>query len=285
MKKEIVLSGCSQMANYIDYHNRNNEWGNHYYPVYDKVQDKYISKKWENIDPWPIPVEILAKKYDMIPVDLAYPGSGNKQIYQKLLDYVYLNHKNIGLVVACWSSFSRIDFDTKEEVIGSKKRPGPDYDSNRYWQTLTFNDYENTTRNKEILYFRTDEPYEIWKSLYYYGTIFPEKDIDDFFRYSVTLDLICKEYNIECVQCASIRTEAINNSSKLLKYFINHPMYYKINEMNFYGWPMYKSLGGDCTYSCMVGHCINEYDPHPNKIGHELIANQLINFIEERNIL
>ena len=63
---------------------------------------------------------------------------------------------------------------------------------------------------------------------------------------------------------------------------LDHPIFYKMNEDHFYGWPMFSQIGG-----FSLSDKLNEVDPerknlrisdedtHPNIDGHKVIAELL----------
>ena len=65
----------------------------------------YTDKAY-NFPVWPT---LLGEKLNMESINLARSGQGNEFIYGTLLDYI-IGTKNIGLVIAMWSEFQRIDF-------------------------------------------------------------------------------------------------------------------------------------------------------------------------------
>ena len=68
---------------------------------------------------------------------------------------------------------------------------------------------------------------------------------------------------------------------------LDHPIFYKINEDHFYGWPMFHQIGG-----FNLSNKLNEADPeqknlrisaedtHPNTEGHKFIAELLYDHYE-----
>lgn len=265
-KKELVVSGCSMVADYVNSRNMLSKKGWKGYRYYDKNKKKYINAEWEYKEPFPIVVDILSEKYNMKPVDLAFPGSGNKQIYNRTMNYILENNKNIELVIVCWSSFTRIDFEVK-------------INNNYEYKTLIYREYDKLSEiNKETVH---SSFYDCWMFLEKIGHIFPERDVNDFYRYSITLDKICYAYGIECIQCSSIRPFMHGNLSKKI---ILHPLFGEINSFNFYGWPIFPFLGGK-TLCDTNNNIISKFDTHPNKKGHIHMANNLDNFIKERGIL
>ena len=242
------------------------------YKGFDVDTNEWKKIEWVKMKPWPTPGDIMSKHYDMKLVSLAYPGSGNEQIYNKLAEYVIENHKSIGIVVACWTSFSRKDFAVNYERA-------PLGDNTKHYQTMVYNHFVDHESNKNYL----NDQYDNWLTLVKLDHIYPEREVDDFYRYSIALDLICKNYGIELVQCASIITWPYQESA--IKYFIDHPLMPQVNRVNFYGWPIFYELGGNHLMLHGKEHCISEYDGHPTEATHKYMANTLIDFIDQRGIL
>lgn len=88
MKKVLLVSGCSFTdSNYIS----------SYYPDMDCSWPK-----------WP---EVLAEKLDMECINLARNGGGNEYIYSSLFDEITNGFTDrIGLVIAGWSQCQRVDY-------------------------------------------------------------------------------------------------------------------------------------------------------------------------------
>lgn len=256
------------VADYIHYRNEIAKHGNPKYPVRNVHTNEWHDTIWEYEKPHPTPSKLMADYYGMNEVNLAFPGSGNKQIFYKLSDYVIKNHKKIGLVVACWSSFTRVDLETNQQML-----PANDY------QSIVFSEYRDSERVKR----EVNDRYPLWKMLWNHGHMFYQKDIDAFYRYSILLDSICKQYGIECVQGASIITYP--TSDDFNKYFIEHPMLSEVNHINFYGWPVFWDMGGRSIYDFNEKHFVSEHDQHPNAKGHEVVANRLIEFIDSRGFV
>ena len=86
--KKLIVSGCSYTAK------------------------DYISSGHPEMDcSWPKWPQLLAKKLDMQPVNLAYNGAGNRFILQTLLEAIERTPKEeIGMVVAAWSQANRDDW-------------------------------------------------------------------------------------------------------------------------------------------------------------------------------
>ena len=71
-------------------------------------------------------------------------------------------------------------------------------------------------------------------------------------------------------------------SDNVISLMLDHPIFYKMNEDHFYGWPMFSQIGG-----FRLSDKLNEVDPerknlrisdedtHPNTEGHKFIAELL----------
>ena len=77
------------------------------------------------------------------------------------------------------------------------------------------------------------------------------------------------------MQCSAFNTL----STDVISLMLDHPIFYKMNEDRFYGWPMFAQIGG-----FNLSDKLNEVDPemktlrvsdkdtHPNTEGHKFIA-------------
>ena len=269
--KELVLSGCSMVADYVRHKNERHARGDKVYLVQNGNDGTYAKHTWNPIPTFETLPYLMAKELNLKPVDFACPGSGNLQIYNKLTDYIIQNSNKIGLVVACWTAWTRMDF--------AYKRPHEKYNSHNY-ENAVYSTYEDNENNKMSL----RNNYEVWKQMYSRGFVFPEKDVGDFIRYSIMLDTLCEHHGIECIQAASIQTHPYD--IELIKKFIGHPMFSKVNVMNFYGWPIFKDLGG-INLAGMIyeeKYRVHPMDSHPNKEAHQMMCNNLIEFMKERGL-
>ena len=104
--KKLIVSGCSFTDNYA---------------------------KTIGLKEWPIWPELLADSLGMELINLGKSGQGNEYIYSSLLDTV-IKEKNIGLVIAMWTEFQRLDF-----FINLKKDP--------HWTALHFPENEKDRNN------------------------------------------------------------------------------------------------------------------------------------------
>ncbi len=241
---------------------------------------------------WP---ELVADELDMECVNLAICGSGNERIYSTLSDYltqpsvrfakttfISKRHlfdkkyeftmtndlRNIGLVVAAWSQGHRRDWSERRLVKRVDKRD--------LWTNINYDD-------KGDLY------YWILKSL----------------RYQYAYQNLCKQLNVPYVQFQMLslwrayihfKIEELGKDTlyweREMKNCIFNTGYNELINKHFLGWP------GDVISdkywnekSWTLSDCLNrkdkisDEDVHPNKQGHEKLAEQFLKHLHEKNII
>tara|TARA_R100001460_G_scaffold79243_1_gene120232 strand:- start:104 stop:361 length:258 start_codon:yes stop_codon:yes gene_type:complete len=67
------------------------------------------------------------------------------------------------------------------------------------------------------------------------------------------------------------------DDKKVLLMLGTHPLFNKIKEEKFLGWPVFDALGGFCLQDLLKqpDHYISEEDWHPNAAGQELLAEKI----------
>ena len=133
-----------------------------------------------------------------------------------------------------------------------------------------------------------EDPFEGWKSQSFVNKLRPIVDMlierkmvsteYNFFkslRWYNAFQNYCESNNIPYMQCSAFNMLSDNVISLML----DHPIFYKMNEDHFYGWPMFSQIGG-----FNLSDKLNEVDPemkklrvsdedtHPNTKGHKVIA-------------
>lgn len=234
---------------------------------------------------WPKWPELVAKELDMDCVNLADSGAGNEKIYSSISDYLtqpyavrkgMTYHKpDIGLVVAAWSQGHRRDWSERKLVSRTQKRD--------MWTNTNWDD-------KGDLY------YWLLKSV----------------RYQYAYQNLCKQLKLPYVQFQMISlwrayvffkiespTDTKEEGSKIKKHWETEMKeclaatgYNELMNSNFLGWP------GDVisnTYwnqkSWTLKDClkrqdkISDEDVHPNKQGHEKLAEEFLKRLHENKIL
>ena len=250
MKKILLVSGCSNTEKdfYSDVH-----------PDLDCTWPK-----------WP---EILAKKLDMEPVNLAKSGMGNEYIYTTLLRYITRTNKDkIGLVIPAWTQNQRKDYQVKGYWQNQRVDPDGDVFS---WMRRTLDNYLSF----QILCERYNIPYMQVQMLSPYidwlNGLRPRDNDPVYlpdFRYTYPGDE--EEDNLKIIKM-------IDEYEDL------------INQKKFLGWPLSHEYGGYSLQKRLIGirskhtgvypynnldTMISNLDHHPNKKGQEIIAE----FIYER---
>lgn len=243
---------------------------------------------------WPA---LLSKKINMEVINLGQAGESNDFIFSKILDEI-LKTKNIGLVIVLWSEISRLGIPYNSELY-----------SNRRWARIYFerNDKENI-----YIPFMRDSYIKIRP---FYDPIFAENEnifplserVLRFFQLAYTLKEITKNLNINFLQAVGTKFCSFDSDFNAAKYILKYEKHYKINK-SFIGYPMLQQIGG-WVFDDLLGEIPNLRDPdtgfpdnkfrvgkipqkgpnffdsHPNKLGHQLIADKFYEEINKRNML
>lgn len=272
MKKKLIVSGCS---------------------FTDKNFESMSSPDYDCSFPkWP---ELLAKKLDMDCINLGSMGAGNNYIYSTLLEEITRTPKDeIGLVLAAWSQVNREDYQTyvdeqpslshrdnfNKNMVWRNKRIGRQGDL-FYWIKDTLRHYislENLCKNHNL-------PYKQFQMINAFESFLHGLSKTDF-EVVANLDnpLFVKRYKYSDI--------TDNDLIVCLNLFLEYEKI--IDTKNFIGYPPTQYLGGhtieekclgskskNANYTWPVEHdydaeqkelVISEYDFHPNKKGHEKIA-------------
>lgn len=254
-KKKLIVSGCS----YTD--------------------DRYKFPVWPTV---------LGEKLNMEVINLAEAGCGNEYIYSTLLDCV-IKEKNIGLVVVMWSEFSRIDFETPHPPNNKTKtktdgwRPIHTIRNNFY----TFDGYPVSRRN----YWKDEVSNLLNKYKYNEPKYRTRKSLRRFY----SLQKILESLDIQYLQIVGPMPDWGDNALECAKELLSNEYTNLIDEKTFVGWPIFTTIGGfavdqhldgmDPTFlsNRIDGRTIpdsdqgDKYDSHPNKLGHEQMADLLYN--------
>ena len=255
MKKILLVSGCS----FTD-------------PNMVSVPHPDLDTSWPK---WP---ELVAKELDMDCVNLADSGAGNEKIYSSISDYLtqpyavrkgMTYHKpDIGLVVAAWSQGHRRDWSEKRYVTKEEKRD--------QWSNMLNDD-------KGDLY------YWLLKSV----------------RYQYAYQNLCKQLKLPYVQFQMISLWRAYVHFKIdelgkdrqhweteMKECLAATGYNELMNTNFLGWPgdvisnTYFNEKSWTLKDCLSAkHKISKQDRHPNKQGHEKLAEEFLKHLHENKIL
>ncbi len=267
-KNQLVLAGCSMMADYVTHKNKVSDWGK----INQRRADGKIVK-WDVIEPWPTPDIIIAEEFGNDPVNIALPGASNERIFKQVCEYIFANHNKMDRLIVAWSSFSRIDVP-----LDHKNGLGQTF------ATLHANSYNVNDPNVKVR-IGHHNLVDVWYALHRAGSIDPILETNNFFFWNRIIRSLCSMYDIKLYQCASImdvydENESVNDM-KIYKHIIEHQDY-DIIEKTFYGWPIYRSIGGCGLFSDWSGEfIISEDDKHPTEYAHIVAAGKLINWIKK----
>jgi len=200
----------------------------------------YESAHNPNIDvSWPKWPEILGKQLDCEVINLGFSGAGNEYISSTILDNI--DKYNPDLVIAAWSQSQR-----------------KDYMSHNRWNNILYDMYG-------------DMEYFINKSLRTYYLM------QEYFKFKKI-----KYCPFQMLPIYSINSHSLlkDEEKKLVSKIILKSVYHNKIDDSFIGWPCEKTIGGfTIKDEILKGYSgeglkyqISEMDTHPNKKGHELIA-------------
>ena len=281
MKKILIVSGCSFTdKNFVSLSN----------PNYDCSFTK-----------WP---ELLAEKLNMDCINLGSCGAGNDYIYNSLLEEIIRRPKEeIGLVIAAWSQVQRVDWQEygkfapngfsykdyhNDNMIWRNKRLGKEGNV-FYWMLDHLRrivSFDSLCKSHNIPYkqFQMLTPFDAWLN----GLMKTDFEIK---RNAVAKVIFGKETNfVNRYKYKSILSNANEDLEHLLKLMLKYEKY--IDTKNFLGWPVHLRLGGYAVeqkvmmtlpvLNNITELMIGGYDYHPNKKGHEKIAEFLYGQLENR---
>lgn len=210
---------------------------------------------------WPFPVwpEVLSEKLNLKCVNIGKKGAGNEYIFSRGLDALH-TEKNIGMMVIMWSEFHRMDW-CKE---------------NGMWYTMHF-DVGGVIRN--IPKWKQD----IINSLNTHGLDSKKHQICRTLRFMYTLQTIAEINDIPFIQLVGTQPCNIDENYNAAKIILDSPYFDLITAI---GWPIIYSIGGWCIDNWLdevdenrnrtdSNLRISRSDSHPNKEGHEKIAEYL----------
>lgn len=247
----ILASGCS----FTDFHFKST-----FHPEYDVSYPK-----------WP---EILGKRLDKSVINLAQSGSSNDRISSGIIERLIKDFDIIDLVCVGWTQPERFTVWNHYNLNASN----------------VSNNKVGRHASKFDAYFKDFYDYA-WNELLDRNVQFPDSPIhtirDNFYRNVLLVQDMCELLNINLVHgfvCGNLELTRFNWLQKAygkeLQYteaewarIISEPgSFYKIDESKFFGYPMLHGLGGYSMQPELNKHRISKLDAHPNKEGHEIIA-------------
>lgn len=267
MKKKLIVTGCSYSDK--DY------W------------TKTFGNEDVKCDTWG---EILAKELNMDLICLAHNGSGNKRIYSVVQDYILDNDvKEIGLCIAGWSRSQRVDWQ----------------DRNLQWNNSSKNMYGNI---KSYILESLRYMYAFQNLMEQHRIPYRHFQMIDLFTGQV-FEIDFKEEKRNYTKVINECKNIIKNSPqyKHIKNFIGWPIIdeedgYVVSDLQLHkGWEITDKLANNnpgSTFNPLTtniplevieknnskkspektinyDYVISKSNPHPNKKGHEWLANYI----------
>ena len=240
----------------------------------------YVSRYHPDLEcNWPKWPELLAKKLGMKAINLGLSGHGFEYIYQSILRNI--NIKDIGLVVVGWTKASRRDY-----YDWDKKN------NKEIWQNALWDQYGHNRYfiDRMMMYYYSLQ--QVCESL---GIKYKQVQMINSHESATWYD---PDVHIEENDLTSYVWPQAKGKVLTMKdhyaHMDKHPLYEKIKEENFIGWPGTRFLGGYNMQSILehhntdiagdnVSNCfISKVDKHPNAYGHELMADHLYGQLNKR---
>jgi len=250
-KKKLLVSGCSFTAS-----------GEHSHVPIKEVHGEYLEGYDYRFKKWP---EIVSEQLDLKLVNLARCGNSHERIAESLMEYILKNgHDDIEMVLVGWTEFNRFLFETADKT--SYFKPPEKYKMNiTTWRTGG----------------RPQDDLSLWQEFRKkFGIVKIEQDIKTIFLLQEFLEI----RNIEHKFFSLLRFDNIHSSYSNKQFFrrvVNNEFFNQINGENFHGWPVFTQLGGKPSFIPLPRNVIKDgMDGHPNKRGHQMIAKDILNFIE-----
>lgn len=236
---------------------------------------------------WPMWPEIIADQLNLKSVNTGKRAAGNDYIFNQVIDQLY-TQKNIKLVIVMWSSWDRFNY------MGKLITPIPYFITNNLKGVQPVKDVLKNHEDLSLyddIFFNMDQNDALKYSKYL---------IDTNLRYMFLLSYILKEKNIPYIFLQGVTAfsyEGLNYIENLkFKYTtgmilrdLTHNIFFKKLDKNpnIIGFPFFESLGGFSARGSILNenNIISPRDLHPNKVGQVKIANVIMDFIINKNIL
>ena len=270
MKKELVVIGCSFSHDYVVKHIDG------YREVTSFSNNGYVT--YNDLEPFKIWPTIVAEKLNLKLVNLSQSGSGNEGIFSKALDYVSKNHKKISKVIVQWSGILRLDLETLHDW--RHLNPSYHYDDHPDDNDTIIYQYLNKTNWPNI----TSGINGWLRRVYSLQNVFMQLNVDYHF---VTGIIEIKE------TAPGVFDQGWNY--KCAKTLVKSQYFNLIDKEKYIGWPVWNTTGIPYASNPNNGFCFqdlihsdeennwkywcSEDDGHPNKLGHEKIAETILNEI------
>jgi len=267
MKKELVVIGCSFSHDYvvkeIDGYREVTSFSNNGYITYNDLEPFKI---------WPT---IVAERLNLKLVNLSMSGSGNERIFSKVLDYVSKNHKKISKVIVQWSGILRLDLET---LYGLRLQG---------WQHLNPSNIPEHGHPEGFDQVVKDLAKKSWPNV--------TSGINGWLRRVYALQNVFTQLNVDYHFVTGLTEEKEispgvfdeNWYTKCADALLKSQYFDLIDKEKYIGWPVWEVIQGFCFQDLIRAYPENndfkywcsQTDGHPNKLGHEKIAETILNEI------
>ena len=250
-RKKLIAIGCSYTDHYLN-----------------SVQSPNLDFDFPR---WP---QHLADMLDMECVNLGKAGMGNEYMLAKVLEV--LDEKNIGLVVIMWSEWQRLDFQTKTHNWDNFH---PHRDNSKVPRVERF-PINLEARQAILKYFNFKA-----RSMRNLRTFFIVQEVLKNVQYLMIQGT--QNFSTDVMYHEDGSVNDIKDTIKIrkrMKEFISEPLFDKIDEKKFIGWPIFREIGGYCVDNILDDidpsrniYRMSKEDSHPNDKGHKCIGEMLFN--------
>ena len=252
----------------------------------DSKYPKQAQPKSLDFKMWP---ELLAEKTGKEVINTAKCGSGNRRIYQTVLNEV-LKHDDVEQVIVGWSEWTRQDFLVKD---------GWTEDG---WHSLVprvSDERDKITNDKAV---DEDVLFDFYMNAFNFDYPRPSQIVDENLNQFYSLQCICKDRNIKLKMFQmlypinsffNVETEddkkqnrniqkSILYTKTFIRHVLKHPLILEMDD-TFWGWPVFEDIGGIDVARYLrrrdMWHKVSHVDSHPNEETHknimELIHNEV----------
>lgn len=242
----------------------------------------YSIKANPPIDPflsWP---EVLAERTGKEVINTAKSGSGNRRIYQKVLNEIF-KHDDVEHVIVGWSEWTRQDFLVKDGWAEDG------------WHTIVPRVRDQKDEITKMKVVDEDVLFDFYMDTFNFDYPSPRQIVNENLNHFYSLQCICKERNIKLkmfqilfpvnsffkLQSEEDMKQGRNidktrmYTTSFMKSILNHPLLLEMDD-TFWGWPIFEDIGGIDLMAYLkkrnLWNTVSHIDRHPNEETHKIMA-------------
>ena len=233
--------------------------------------DKDFSIKTKpKINPFPSWPEQLAKKTGKEVINTAKCGSGNRRIYQTVLNEI-IKHDDVEQVIIGWSEWTRQDFLVKE----GRNKDG--------WHSVIPRKHDTKDRANFVKVVDQEVLFDFYMNAFNFDYPTPSQIVDENLNHFYSLQCICKERNIKLsmFQMFYPINGIFNDDERtnlyqmaFVKSMLSNPLLLEMDD-TFWGWPIFEHIGGKNLMRHLdkknMWKEVSHFDAHPNEETHKNI--------------